>query len=156
MGISALAEDLYFWAGLAFFVLSLAGIFWILKSLQKESNPEPEENSWESPGRAASRTEANGRTVLTEAMARPAAGAAGLETLAGKIALIEASLSKIENRLHEQNSDQMNEMAGQMKLMVQMLKVIQGGGGAESVAAVSQKVDKIYKILSALSQAEQK
>ena len=148
MGLSALAADLYFWVGLVLFLLSLAGIFWILKSLQKESDPQDSESemeSWKAPKMAGS-----------EPAARPSAGPANMETLAGQIALIEETLSKMEKRFSEQSTDQMNEMAGQMKLMVQMLKVIQGGGGAESVAMVNQKVDKIYKILSALSQVEQK
>ena len=127
MGIAALLTDLYFWAGFVLFILSVAGIFWILKSLQTE----PEE---------------------MEAEPAPMT----LENLAKQITLIEESIAKIEKRFHEQNSDQMNEMAGQMKLMVQMLKVIQGGGGSESVALVNQKVDKIYSILSTLSQTELK
>ena len=147
-GLPALAADLYFWVGLVLFLLSLAGIFWILKSLQKEpehQDPEPETESWGAPKISGSGL-----------AARPSAGPANLETLAGQIALIEETLSTMEKRFSEQNIDQMNEMAGQMKLMVQMLKVIQGGGGGESVAMVNQKVDKIYKILSALSQTEQK
>ncbi len=148
--VSALFSDFYFWLALFLFALSVAGIFWILKSLQRESHPE-EREAWE-----AEVPQDFDKTVRMAAPIRPAVPAASLESLAKQIAVIEETVSQIEKKVREQNSDQLNEMAGQMKLMVQMLKVIQGGAGSESVALVNQKVDKIYEILSSLSQAEQK
>ena len=38
--MAALFSDMYFWAALLFFILSVAGIFWILKSLQNEPSED--------------------------------------------------------------------------------------------------------------------
>lgn len=125
MNAAALLYDFYFWAALVLFLLSAAGIFWILKSIQSGEEDE-------------------------------AAAGATAESLAQQIGRIEGSISKIEKKLADQNPDQMNEMAGQMKIIIQMIKTIGGAeaGGADS--ALQQKVDKIYQILSTLSRTETK
>lgn len=106
MNAATLLYDFYFWAALVLFLLSAAGIFWILKSIQSGEETE-------------------------------AAAGATAESLARQIGRIEDVLSKIEKKLADQNPEQMNEMAGQIKLMAQM-------------------VDKIYQILSTLSHTETK
>ena len=94
MGLSALAADLYFWVGLVLFLLSLAGIFWILKSLQKESNLEElgSEESWETPKVSGSEPAFYGKTARVES--RLAQVPANMETLAGQIALIEGVIPR--------------------------------------------------------------
>ena len=122
VNLEALLYDLYFWAALVLFILSAAGIFWILKSIQGETDEKfPEE-----------------------------------EPLPQRIARIEEALAKIDRKLSEQNHDQMNEMAAQLKLIVQSLKALGSAEGGRTDAALHQKVDKVYQILSALSRTETK
>ncbi|OGR82601.1 MAG: hypothetical protein A2901_00680 [Elusimicrobia bacterium RIFCSPLOWO2_01_FULL_54_10] len=139
MNLGALLTDIYFWAALVFFALSTAGIFWIMKSLQNETREEssemPEIPEMPPPARAPAPT---------------------VEMLAQQISQIDETLSKIEKKLSEQNADQMNEMAGQMKLIVQMLKTVHSATGGDAQNSVQQRVDKIYQILSTLSQSEPK
>ena len=128
MNFAALLHDAYFWAALILFILSAAGIFWILKSMQGEG----------------------------EEMEKPPGLEAEEDSLEQRIARIEDTLSKIERKMSEQNQDQMNEIAGQMKLVVQMLKTIGSAEGAGGDPALQQKVDKIYQVLSTLSRTETK
>ena len=106
--------------------MSAAGIFWILKSLQGEAEERPPEPETQE------------------------------DTLAQRIGRIEDTLSKLERKIGEQNADQMNEMAGQMKLIVQMLKTLGSAEGGGGDPVLQQKVDKIYQILSTLSRTETK
>ena len=125
MNLQVLLYDVYFWAAVVLFLLSAAGIFWILRSMQGESG---------------------------EVIIEPDA-----DTPEERLARIEDSIAKIEKKIADHNPDQMNEMAGQMKLIVQMLKTIgssENPGGGDP--ALQQKVDKIYQILSTLSRTEVK
>ncbi len=143
-----LFSDVYFWAALGLFILSLAGIFLILKALQKTSEEES----------TASDDEPDfSQTVRISPPAAPPAAKISLESLADQIRKVESSIALLDKKLQEHNTDQMNEMAGHLKLIVQMLKSIYNNSSSgDGAGAVQEKVDKIYQILSTLSQSEQK
>ena len=158
--MTSLFADLYFWVGLVFFVLSVAGIFWILKSIHRESEMEEAvdamemENVYQAPPMEPPVFLKTARTeTVPEPPVRQEKPGASIESIAQQIAQLEESLSKIEKKMNEQNHDQLNEIAGQMKMIVQMLKTVMTG---DTTAQVSGKVDKIYQILSSLSQTEEK
>src|SRR3989338_3279671 len=128
MELESLFSDIYFWAALVLFLLSVTGIFWILKSLQKDSETEIAEGGSELVSPAGG-PDFNAKTVQIIAPKAPPAETRTLESLSRQISQIEETLSKIEKKFHEQNTDQMNEMAGQMKLVVQMLKSLSSASG---------------------------
>ena len=156
MNLNALMTDVYFWVALALFIVSIAGVFWIMKSLQAEA---PEHESFDFHSIPTPMHESPSPLVRTVQMPMPGSPAPRphtMESLARQIILIDETLTKIEKKLNEQNTDQLNEMAGQMKLIVQMLKTIYSATGGDTGASMQQRVDKIYQILSTLSHSETK
>ncbi len=157
MDITALFSDVYFWAALLLFILSIAGIFLILKALQKssESNLELPESLQDEFSKTV-RIAQSPAPRPTETPRALGVEPVTLESLNRMVRQMDETLSKIEKKMNEQNTDQMNEMAGQLKLIVQMLKTNNISAGSDASGPMKEKVDKMYQILSTLSQAEQK
>lgn len=152
-GWTFLFKDSFFWIGLAIFLCAIGGLIWILKQLQREERHETFMPELELPS-AEPMAETSDATVriVKESKEQPPAQVT-LESLAEQMNRMEKTLMKITEKLDQPGG---SEVVAELEAIMQSLKSMPMSGDSGSINQLSAKMDKIYKVLSALSGSEEK
>ncbi len=169
--MTELFKDYTFWIGAALFLFSVAGILFILRTLNKEEDkvsffptPEPSLNlsrHAEPPPPSLVRAPLPGtlpqftpRVDSTMDIIKETAA----EKHAPAPANITLQLARIENQLEKINAGllarEKNEGAGELRAILESLKKNGPGSNAQEIDEIKMKVDKIYQVLKSFSGSE--
>jgi hypothetical protein len=130
------------------FFFSILGIFWTLRSLQKESESDLIGERRENQDDQKMSAEAKAHSFYKES-------APALQTLTDQLDRIEAVLTNIERKLDQTGLSGAGVAAAELKNILQSLKSNPDAAGAIHLGQIASKVDKIYQVLTELSGTEE-
>jgi hypothetical protein len=164
-GLINLVQDFYFWIGALFFVLSIYGAIWIIKSLHKPAGSFPK-NADETTGDSGQdeplfpRPAIPQNSVQTKSVPAPPSTPKEVpsEALLKQLEKMQESLNASISKIEESQTAFNEKLTEDLKAILQILRSRAFDEAIkkeqEIIEEVSSKVGQVYQVLSSLSKPE--